>query len=215
MMRPTSSNETVETQLSPTTSDNSVCPSNLPDSPQNWQQLSPSLLRCDEIVDNDNDQDVVDNDPLSDDHPHHHEYQHNQLATNCPRHHHHHSHQHCHHNQQNSTGNIYTSDATNHGNIYLNSRVNPIIHMDSSNNNNNNYVNSDGQTTRSRLYPQVTRVFGSNSRRAARGIWNSNVAPFFATLICCLNFYTICRFSILTYFLRGKNLFIFTINYCQ
>lgn len=191
-MEPSSSNETVQTQLTPADSNDSVLSRN--DSSGNRQRTATSAtsLRSDEEaspVDREGD----------DDQESHHDYQHD------TRQHHHCPH---HHPQEDPLSSRHLSRL----NSTSSSIGNPLPNVsseqagfDNAYANPNRVLRMQNFSTRRTLYSEVNRLLGSNSRRAVRGIWNSNVAPFFATLICCLNFYTICRFSILTYFLRGES----------
>jgi hypothetical protein len=49
----------------------------------------------------------------------------------------------------------------------------------------------------------------SDVRRTIRGLWQFDCASFFACFFCCINMYTISRFSVLTYFFKGKAVFLF------
>lgn len=44
----------------------------------------------------------------------------------------------------------------------------------------------------------------SNTRRNLNGIWKSKGGSFFACFLCCVNFYTLSRFSLIAYFFKGK-----------
>jgi len=50
-------------------------------------------------------------------------------------------------------------------------------------------------------------LINSELRKLTRGIWETNGSSIFACLLCCLNFYTLSRFSILAYYLKGKQMF--------
>ncbi|XP_015788148.1 sodium- and chloride-dependent GABA transporter 2 [Tetranychus urticae] len=101
---------------------------------------------------------------------------------------------------------------------------NHVNHVECNNNNNGinpGFISESNMTTNVTTPPMshndqpqgtILRqpLIGSNTRRTLKGLWPNGLSPFFASLLCCANFYTICRFSILTYFLKGPFLIEFT-----
>lgn len=95
---------------------------------------------------------------------------------------------------------------------------NHVNHVECNNNNNGinpGFISESNMTTNVTTPPMshndqpqgtILRqpLIGSNTRRTLKGLWPNGLSPFFASLLCCANFYTICRFSILTYFLKGN-----------
>ena len=68
--------------------------------------------------------------------------------------------------------------------------------------------NSNSTTTTSSTPPRrQCQNINTDVRRSLNGVWSTNGASLFACFLCCVNFYTLCRFSLLAYFFKGKWIF--------
>jgi len=82
----------------------------------------------------------------------------------------------------------------------------PACQQSSTNTSSANISNSNSTTNSTSSSPPRRQCQNINTdvRRSLNGVWSTNGASLFACFLCCVNFYTLCRFSLLAYFFKGK-----------